>query len=119
MYEHHSKPLLPKHLFVRRLVLSFLMGLAIILLSLGIGMLGYHDYAGMSWVDAFESAAMILAGMGPVSELHGEAAKIFAGCYALYSGLALVTTLAVIFAPIIHRFLHRFHLEEENSREEE
>ncbi len=92
-----------------------IIGLGIILLSLGIGMLGYHHYAGMNWVDAFVNAAMILAGMGPFSPLENEPAKIFAGCYALYSGIALVTTLAVIFAPIVHRFLHRFHLEESNT----
>ena len=118
MYEHHSSPLLHRKLFYKRLFLSFFTGIAIVAASLAIGMLGYHHYEGMSWTDAFVNAAMILAGMGPFSELHVEAAKVFAGCYALYSGVALVTTLAVIFAPIVHRFLHHFHLEEDKSTNE-
>jgi hypothetical protein len=118
MYEHRSSPLLHKKLFLRRLFLSFLTGVMIILFSLMVGMLGYHHYEGMNWIDAFVNAAMILAGMGPFSALTTDGAKLFAGFYALYSGLALVTTLAVIFAPVVHRFLHRFHLEEGKSEDE-
>jgi len=65
----------------------------------------------MGWVDAFENAAMILSGMGPVSILHTEAGKIFAGCYALFSGLLLITVTGIVLAPVIHRGLHKFHLE--------
>ena len=66
----------------------------------------------MSWVDAFVNAAMILSGMGPISTLQTDGGKIFAGCYALFSGLAFIAILGIIFAPAIHRFLHRFHVEE-------
>ena len=118
MYERHNSPLLHRRLFIRRLLFSFLTGVAIIVFSLAIGMLGYHSFEGMGWIDAFVNAAMILAGMGPFSPLDNEGAKIFAGFYALYSGIALVTTLAVIFAPIVHRFLHRFHLEETKDSED-
>jgi hypothetical protein len=74
------------------------------------GMAGYHFLEGMDWVDAFVNAAMILSGMGPIGELKTTGGKIFAGCYALYSGLALITIAAITFSPVVHRFLHRFHL---------
>ena len=79
--------------------------------ALGIGMAGYHFFENMGWVDAFENAAMILSGMGPVSALQSDAGKIFAGCYALFSGLLLITVTGIVLAPVIHRGLHKFHLE--------
>jgi hypothetical protein len=112
MFEHRSKPLLPLPAFYARLARSACLGLLVIVTALGIGMLGYHAFEQMSWVDAFVNAAMILSGMGPVSSLQTDAGKIFAGCYALFSGLAFLTSLGIIFAPAFHRFLHRFHAEE-------
>ena len=112
MYERRTDPLLPRPKFYRRLARSVLWGLGLIVVSLIVGMGGYHVFDHLGWVDAFLNAAMILSGMGPVAEFHGNAAKIFAGCYAIYSGVALISTTAVIFAPLIHRLLHRFHLEE-------
>ncbi|MEO5959635.1 MAG: hypothetical protein ABIZ49_01260, partial [Opitutaceae bacterium] len=70
---------------------------------------------GLSWIDAFLDAAMILSGMGPVTTLQGNAAKVFAACYAIYCGIALVATTGVILAPVIHRALHRFHLEDSSQ----
>ncbi|HEV2063729.1 MAG TPA: hypothetical protein VGS00_04185 [Thermoanaerobaculia bacterium] len=90
---------------------SGLAALALVVASLVIGMVGYHGFEGMSWIDAFVNAAMILSGMGPIGELHSSGGKIFAGCYALYSGLALITIAAILLAPVAHRFLHRFHIE--------
>jgi hypothetical protein len=87
------------------------MALFIILGSLVIGMVGYHLFEGLTWIDAFLNAAMLLGGMGPVTELHTTAGKLFAGFYALYSGLVFLLVAGVLFAPIIHRFLHRFHVE--------
>jgi hypothetical protein len=84
--------------------------LLIIAVALGIGMLGYHSFEQMSWVDAFVNASMILSGMGPVSILQTSAGKLFAGCYALFSGLAFIAILGIIFVPGIHRFLHKFHM---------
>ncbi len=104
--------LLPRREFIRRLGWSIAAGTVLILFSLTIGMVGYHTLGGLPWVDAFLDASMILSGMGPVSPLQSTPAKIFAGCYALYSGLALLTTAGVILAPVIHRALHRFHLED-------
>lgn len=115
MYEHRSQPLLPRRQFYRRLGRSLTAGLALIVSSLAVGMIGYHHLAQLGWTDAFLNAAMILSGMGPVTELHRNAAKIFAGCYAIYSGIALISTAAVIFAPVIHRVMHRFHLERDKS----
>ena len=115
MYEHHTKPLLPRKIFYRRVVRNATIGLGVIVVSLGLGMAGYHHFEKMSWLDSFLNAAMILAGMGPVGTLQTEAGKLFAGCYALYSGLALVAIVGIIFAPVIHRFLHKFHLEDEDK----
>jgi len=108
--------LLPVLRFYRRLARSVAWGLGLIAGSLVIGVLGYHAIAGFDWADSFVNAAMILSGMGPIGELHSVGAKVFAGIYAIYSGVALISTTAVIFAPIIHRLLHRFHLEEEPDK---
>ena len=88
----------------------------VVAVALGVGMVGYRNFEPMSWVDAFVNAAMILSGMGPVSSLQTDAGKIFAGCYALFSGLAFITSITVVFAPVFHRFLHKFH-SEENRRD--
>ncbi len=113
MFEHRSKPLLPRRQFYARLARNAAAALLLVAFALGIGMVGYRAFEPMSWVDAFVNAAMILSGMGPVSSLQTDGGKIFAGCYALFSGLAFLTSLGVVFAPVFHRFLHKFHLEEE------
>ncbi len=105
------KPLLPRKIFLKRLLLSVCAGIGIIFASLFLGMLGYHTFEKLPWVDAFVNAAMILSGMGPVSTLNTDAGKIFAGCYALYSGIALISIVGIIFAPVVRRFLHKYHLE--------
>jgi hypothetical protein len=112
MFEHRSKPLLPRRQFYARMVRSAGVALLVVAFALGIGMVGYRAFEPMSWVDAFVNAAMILSGMGPVSSLQTNGGKIFAGCYALFSGLAFLTSIGVVFAPVFHRFLHKFHLEE-------
>jgi hypothetical protein len=112
MYEHHRQPLLPYSLFVRRLIKSFLTALGFIVLSLLLGAVGYHYTEGLSWLDATLNASMILGGMGPVDVLRTSAGKVFASFYALYSGIAFLTTAAILLAPVIHRFLHKFHAPE-------
>ena len=87
MFEHHTKPMLPRAAYLRRLVRHGFMALLIVLASLAAGIVGYHFFEGLSWIDAFVNAAMILGGMGPVNELHATAGKLFAGFYALYSGI--------------------------------
>jgi hypothetical protein len=111
MFEPRTKPLLPRRAFYHRLARSLWCGSIIMGVSLGIGMVGYHFLEQLSWLDAFENAAMILSGMGPVSPVQTSVGKLFAGCYALFSGLMLITSIGVIFAPVFHRFLHKFHLE--------
>jgi hypothetical protein len=101
----------PKEL-IRRMAWSLLAGGTLIVLSLLIGIVGYHWLGELSWIDAFVDASMILSGMGPVSPLHGNAVKLFAGCYALYCGITLIAATGVIIAPLIHRAMHKFHLED-------
>ncbi len=111
MFEHRRQPLLPRAAFLRRVLGYSAVALLIILGSLAIGMVGYRFLEGLPWLDAFVNAAMLLGGMGPVTELHTPAGKLFAGCYALYSGLIFLVVAGLLFAPLFHRFLHRFHLE--------
>lgn len=111
MYEHHKQPLAPRNVFARRLILNALIGLALLVVSLGIGMIGYHTLEGLSWLDSLLNAAMILGGMGPVSPICSTAGKLFAGCYALFSGFVLLLVAGLILTPLLHRLLHRFHLE--------
>ena len=111
MYEQRSKPLLPRQKFYHRLARSGVIGSVIIIGALVIGMAGYHVLEHMGWIDAFANASMILSGMGPLAPLQTNAGKIFAGCYALFSGVAFLTSVGVVFAPVFHRFLHKFHLE--------
>jgi len=115
MFEHHKEPLLRKQAFRRRLLLHFGVALGIVAASLGMGILGYHYFEGLGWLDSFVNAAMILSGMGPVSELHHDSGKWFAGFYALFSGVAFITMAGVMFAPVIHRFLHKFHLDQSSK----
>lgn len=79
-------------------------------------MCGYHYFEKLSWLDSFLNAAMILGGMGPVNVLHTRAGKIFAGCYALFSGIVFLAVAGLLFAPLVHRLLHRFHLEYDSER---
>ena len=115
MFEHRTKPLLPRKDFYRRLVHHAVLGIAVFAGSLAAGMIGYHTFEKMAWMDAFVNAAMILSGMGPLAILQTDGGKLFAGCYALFSGIALIAILGIIFAPVVHRFLHKFHLEDESG----
>ncbi|HEY3731383.1 MAG TPA: hypothetical protein VGL28_09030 [Steroidobacteraceae bacterium] len=104
-----SEPLLRWPRFLRRVAKNAAIGLVLIGLSLLLGMAGYHFLVRLSWIDAYENAAMILSGMGPIATPDTSAGKVFAGSYALYSGIALLATTAVVFTPVVHRFLHYLH----------
>ena len=96
--------------FRRRLVATGRVGVALIAISLAIGMIGYSVTEHLGVLDAFLDASMILSGMGPVHEPRTVAGKLFAGFYALYSGFAVLGIAAVIFSPVVHRLFHRFHI---------
>jgi hypothetical protein len=87
--------------------------MAVVLVSLAVGVCGYHYLDSLPWVDSLLNASMILGGMGPVDPLKTTAGKIFASAYALYSGLALIAVVGLLLAPIIHRVMHVFHMEYE------
>ena len=117
MFEHHKQPLLTSRQFILRQFIFLLVAIGIIIGSLVMGMLGYHFFENLSWIDALVNAAMILGGMGPVNALHTDAGKLFASFYALYSGIVFLVSVGVILAPLYHRFLHRFHLEMEDAQD--
>lgn len=112
IYERRHEKLLPVPLFLRRMALSAALAGAILLGSLSVGVWGYRALAHLSLVDALLEASMILAGMGPVTTLTNSPAKLFASAYALFSGVVLLTSIGILFAPAIHRLLHKFHIEE-------
>lgn len=113
------KPLLSRAKFFRRLLWSVLVGAGLVALSLGGGMLGYHFLEQLPWLDAFLNASMILSGMGPLANPQSVGGKLFAGFYALYSGLFLILVAGLMFAPIVHRFLHRFHIDDTDEKPDE
>jgi hypothetical protein len=116
MYEHRSEPLLERRAFLRRLASSATLGFGVIVLSLYLGMLGYHRFERLTWIDSFLNASMLLGGMGPVEQPQTFGGKLFAGLYAIYCGLALISATGVMIAPVIHRVMHKFHLEQNARR---
>lgn len=112
MYEHRKQPLLSTAKFLTRVARHWLTGFGVLVFGLGVGIVGYHYIAGLSWIDSLLNASMILGGMGPVDPLKTNGAKIFASAYALFSGLAFIGIVSVLLAPFVHRLLHRVHAEE-------
>jgi hypothetical protein len=119
MYEHHSQPLISIGAYLIRQAFHFAIAAMMIAGSLLIGMAGYHWFENLAWIDSLVNASMILGGMGPVNPLQTDAGKVFASFYALYSGIVFLIVAGVMFAPLFHRFLHRFHLEEEAEDSQE
>lgn len=115
MFEHSKTRLASRRVFRLRLIKFSLVSVGIFLGSLLIGIFGYHFLAGLGWVDSFLNASMILGGMGPVDMLKSNQAKIFAGIYSLFSGVAFLSSMALFLTPILHRFLHKFHLDVEED----
>ncbi len=111
MFEHRSSPLLPRNQFIARMRRCILLSAVVAGATLIVGMCGYRFFESMPWPDSFANASMILGGMGPLGDLKTTGGKIFAGCYALFCGLIFCTIFTILFAPIFHRFLHKFHLE--------
>ena len=120
MYERRSDPIASRAQFTARMLRHLAAALAFVAVSLFIGIAGYHYLEQMPWLDAFLDASMILGGMGPVRPPETSAGKLFAGLYALYSGLVVLVAAGILLAPIAHRILHRIHLrtaEEEDAAE--
>ena len=116
MFEHRTAPLLDRRSFAHRMLWSFLVACALICGSLTLGILGYHFLGELGWLDSLVNASMILTGMGPVDPMRTVQGKLFSSAYALFSGVVFLSGVAVVFAPVFHRFLHRFHLEREQDR---
>lgn len=111
-YERHDQPLLPRREFVLRILKHATAGAGVLVVSLIIGVLGYHFFESLSWLDALLNASMILGGMGPVNPVVTPAGKVFASLYAIFSGMVFLAVAGVMMAPVAHRILHRLHMEE-------
>jgi len=114
-FENRKQRVLPLTNFLLRLARYGVFAIVLIVLSVGIGTLGYHHFSNLNWIDSFYMACMILTGMGPVSEMTTNSSKLFSSFYALYSGIAFLSITAVFFAPIIHRLLHILQVEKSES----
>jgi hypothetical protein len=112
MFESRDKPLLPYSRFLRRLLAFLAIAVFLMFAALGLGTLGYHYIAGLSWIDAVLNAVMILTGMGPVNLLTDTPAKLFATAYALFSVFIVVSAIGLFLSPVFHRILHKFHLDD-------
>jgi len=115
IFERRHEKLAPVSVFVKRIFASLAIALALIAGALVVGILGYHYLAGFGWIDSLLEASMILGGMGPVNPLPTDRAKIFASLYALFSGLMFIGIMGVVLSPIVHRFLHKFHIDEKGA----
>lgn len=116
MFERRQEKLAPLSVFVRRMAASVCMAVILIAAALCIGIIGYHRLAGFGWVDSFLEASMILGGMGPVNTLATTGAKLFASLYALFSGLVFIAIMGIVLAPVTHRMLHKFHIDDEDLK---
>lgn len=112
-FEHQSEPVLPFDQFIRRIIRFTCFSFLLLGVSLGIGVAGYHYINELSWIDALLNASMILTGMGPIDPMKNDAAKLFASFYSIFSGVVFLSTIAVFLSPIVHRFLHKLHVDEE------
>jgi hypothetical protein len=112
MFETRRQRVIPAHHFARRVAWSIALSGAIAAVALAIGVAGFHYIADVPWIDALHNASMILGGMGPVAEMKTDAAKLFSSAYALFCGLVFISVVAVTLVPVLHRVLHKFHMDE-------
>lgn len=115
-YERRADDLAPRSIFIKRILGALGIAICVIALGLSLGILGYHFIAGFNWIDSLLEASMILGGMGPVKELHNDASKIFASVYALFSGLIVLALMGIMLSPVVHRIMHKFHVDEEDVK---
>jgi hypothetical protein len=114
MYESRSDRVAPRDIFIKRIIGSLGVALGLIMVALAIGIMGYHLVAGLGWIDSLLEASMILGGMGPVKELRTDASKVFASMYALFSGIIFIALMGIMLAPVAHRVMHKFHVDEDD-----
>lgn len=112
MYEHRKQPVAPKSKYYKRIAKNVIIALLVMVVSLAIGVAGYHYTANIPWLDALHNASMILAGMGPVVEITTVSGKYFSSAYALFSGVVFITNFGIILAPAVHRLFHKMNLED-------
>ncbi len=112
-FEHQSEPVLPFDRFIRRILRYTFFSFLLLGFSLGIGVLGDHYINDLPWIDALLNASMILTGMGPIDAMKNDAAKVFASFYSIFSGVVFLSTVAVFLSPVVHRFLHKLHVDED------
>jgi len=117
MYEHKTHPLLPWRRFLRRLGVHVAAAMGLIGISLVVGTWGYHVLGEESWLDAFVNASMLLGGMGQIGNVTTTSGRVFSAFFAMYSGLLLIAVTTIMIAPVLHRILHRIHLEEAEVEE--
>lgn len=117
--EHRRQKVASMPKFLARMGRYALFASMLIIFSVAIGTIGYHNFGEINWLDSFHMACMILTGMGPVVEMKADSAKIFSSLYALYSGVAFLSITAVFFAPIVHRLLHILQVEKKNDETED
>jgi hypothetical protein len=115
MYERKKQPLLSRRQFFYRLSYNLALSLSVLAVSLVIGLLGFHYINDSSWIDAFHNACMLLGGMGPVVDMTNNSAKAFSSVYAIFCGVIFITNIGVLLAPVIHRIMHRLHLEDNDK----
>ena len=113
-FERRADKLAPLSLYIQRIIGSVAIAAGLMLVALLVGIAGYHLVAGFDFVDSLLEASMILGGMGPVRELPNQSAKLFASIYALFSGVFFIAMIGIILAPVAHRVLHKFHLDEKD-----
>jgi len=106
----------PRDVFLSRVRRAGTYALALVVVTLAVGMIGYHELEDISWLDSFHQSALLLSGMGPVVEINSVAGKLFDGIYALFCGIILLAATGLLFAPVLHRLLHRFHIEDSRDR---
>lgn len=114
-FEQHRQPLASRKVFLQRMFRFVGYAILFLTVSLSLGIIGYHYICQLSWIDSLLDACMILAGMGPVSTIPNNAGKVFASIYAVFSGVAFLTTFSILIAPILHRLLHRLHLNSDKN----
>ncbi|MFT4022899.1 MAG: hypothetical protein QM664_03825 [Flavihumibacter sp.] len=111
MYEKANQPLISRGRFMKRLAFNLFLSAALLAVSLLIGVVGFHGINGSSWIDSLHNASMLLGGMGPVVDMHNSNAKLFSSVYALFCGVIFITNIGLLLAPVVHRILHHFHVQ--------